>query len=75
MRQCLTTESAKTPVRAARKEDCEKDAASRNPAATLPPVNGRQMICGRGVDDWHEVPLFAIILPCPAEAGFRVFSG
>ena len=47
MRQCLTTEGAETPARAARKADCEKDAASRNPATTRPPVNGRQMICGR----------------------------
>ena len=44
-----------------------KGSASRNPATTLPPVNGWQMICGRGVDELHEVPLFAIILPCPAE--------
>ena len=47
MRLGLTTESAETPARAARKEDCEKDAASHNPAATLPPVNGQQMIYGR----------------------------
>ena len=25
------------------------------------------MICGRGVDEWHGIPLFAIIHPCPAE--------
>ena len=25
------------------------------------------MICGRGADELHEVPLFVIILPCPAE--------
>ena len=33
----------------------------------LSPLNGRQMIFGRGADVWHGIPRFAIILPCPTE--------
>ena len=64
--QCLTTEGAETPVRAARKEACERIRFAQS-GHTSPTFNGRQMICGRDIDEWHEVPLFVIIHPCPAK--------
>ena len=66
MRLGLTTEGAETPVRAARKEVCERIRFVQSDHSS-PTLNGRQMICGRGVDEWHGIPLFAIIHPCPAE--------
>ena len=66
MRLGLTTEGAETPVRAARKEACERIRFAQS-GHSSPTLNGRQTICGRGVDEWHGIPLFAIILPCPAE--------
>ena len=72
--QCLTTEGAETPVRAARKEACERIRFAQS-GHTSPTFNRRQMTCGRDVDEWYEVPPFAIILPCPAKAGFSAFRG
>ena len=68
--------NTETPVRAARKEVCERIRFAQL-GRDSPTLDGRQMICGRGVDDWHEVPLFAIILPCPAErvSAFSVVDG
>ena len=56
MRPGLTTEGAETPVRAARKEACERIRFAQL-GRNSPTLDGRQMICGRGVDDWHEVRL------------------
>ena len=52
----LTTEGAETPVRAARKEACERIRLAQI-GRNSPTLDGRQMICGRGVDEWHEVRL------------------
>lgn len=52
----LTTEGAETPVRAARKEACERIRFAQL-GRNSPTLDGRQMICGRGVDEWHEVRL------------------
>ena len=62
----LTTEGAETPVRAARKEACEMIRCARS-GHKSPALKRRQRICGRSVDEWHEVSLFAIILQCPAK--------
>ena len=56
MRLGLTTEGAETPVRAARKEACERIRFAQL-GRNSPTLDGRQMICGRGVDEWHEVRL------------------
>ena len=56
MRLGLTTEGAETPVRAARKEACERIRFAQL-GRDSPTLDGRQMICGRGVDEWHEVRL------------------
>ena len=56
MRLDLTTEGAETPVRAARKEACERIRFAQL-GRSSPTLDGRQMICGRGVDEWHEVRL------------------
>ena len=76
MRLGLTTEGAETPVRASRKEACERTRFAQL-GRNSPTLDGRQMICGRGVDEWHGIPLFAIILPCPAErvSAFSVVDG
>ena len=52
----LTTEDAETPVRAARKEACERIRFAQL-GRNSPNLDGRQIICGRGVDEWHEVRL------------------
>ena len=56
MRLGLTTEGAETPVRAARKEACGRIRFAQL-GRNSPTLNGRQMIYGRGVDEWHEVRL------------------
>ena len=73
MRLGLTTEGAETPVRTARKEACERIRFAQL-GRNSPTLDGRQMICGRGVDEWHEVRL-PHHPSVPREAGFRVFSG
>ena len=45
----FTTEGTETPVRAARKEACERIRFAQS-GHTSPILNGRQMICGRRVD-------------------------
>ena len=56
MRLGLPTEGAETPVRAARKEACERIRFAQL-VRNSPTLDGRQIICGRGVDEWHEVRL------------------
>ena len=72
MRLGLTTEGAETPVRAARKEACERIRFAQL-GRNSPTLDGRQMICGRGVDEWHEVRLPPSSFRAP-RSGFPCFQ-